>query len=91
LSLLPKEIKIIFGSPEQIRLFRKELRIIRRWFKSKTRNWKKSKKKKNPYSFYRPGDYLTIRGANVFIAELKRRKLYVPILNEEGEEGGRRA
>ena len=75
LSLFPKHIKVIFGRPEQIRTFRKELRTIRRWFNSKTRNWKHFKRTRNPYVRYRPGDYLTVFRANIFIEELKRREL----------------
>ena len=47
LSLFPKHIKVILGTPEDIRIFRASLRSLRRWHKSRTRHWRRKRKKKS--------------------------------------------
>ena len=82
LSLLPHSIKVIFGTPKELRMFKSIFRPIRKWIKSRKRQWKSKKKYKpirNIYTVYLPGEYLTVRNGRLYTEELRRRGLDVSL------------
>jgi hypothetical protein len=85
-NLLSCTIRKYYGNPEDIRLLKKELRNIRKWFESKKRLWSKKnalkgKFYKNP--FVRKGSSFKIVYSNVFIEECRKRGLDTSLFDEE--------
>ena len=76
-SLISVDIRIIVGTKEDIRIFRRNFRIFRRWQQARYRRWNKGpiNKKKllkvNPYVFVLPGEYIYIRDARILIEKCK--------------------
>lgn len=76
-SLVPVQISVIIGSKAEIRIIRRNFRIFRKWQIARYRKifgkpmTKKKILQKNMFSFYIPGDYLTIKDARTFINKLK--------------------
>lgn len=76
-SLINVQISIIMGTKQDIRIIRRNFRIFRLWQIARYRKifGRKMTKRKilkvNMFSFYIPGEYLTIKDARVFMDKIK--------------------
>ncbi len=76
-SLLHRNIAIIVGTKEDIKIIRRNFRIFRRWQKARLRQWNKSGMSKkrvknmNPYVYVLPGEYMYFTDAKKLIEAIK--------------------
>jgi len=96
-SLVNVQIAIIVGPKHEIRIYRRNLRLFRRWQKAQYRKWNKgpitSKKMKNinPYVFVLPGEYMFFTDARKLIDALKGTPYDDELFEDWGQAGAKPA
>jgi len=93
-SLINVVVKVVIGTPEELRIIRRNFRLFKRWQKANYRKWNKGAKypkkmrKINPYAYYLPGEYITITDARDLITRLKGTPLDDSLFEGWGDASG---